>query len=328
MKTNYITLMKKYFLYFFILIFGINLSAATKNDDTCSFVIQSSQEDDSTKIFYEWAKYIGDNAKNLKNIDDTFPVDMADSLQTVKDLKISIDDISEIIEVLPINKSFFSEWVLKIKTLNGEIKLLKIYRPDEDHTPEKFAGIAVIQNTLAKAGFAPKISGILPSQDVELLQKKFPNDLEYNDIFDDERHESTFGILMDFVEGDFIKNSKNTSELNLSKQERLSLHTQISKLEDILTVLRILPYDLQFIIDTSGEFKLIDLDFYYYISPGGVINNAFFEYEPGTTLQDLLENLLKIDLMELNITPEGGFSIRLYKLREMLKLPERSHENF
>ncbi len=325
----------KFSVVLYILFLGFKLNATSDNNNNCALQIAHEKVMLRYAKFVEMDKQLLENAKQLKDVDQKFAYEMRNSQQTVAPLKIEANKIKDIIEILP-HDGQSAAWMLKVITEDNETKILKIYDHQDHHILENYSGIAVIQKTLAEHGFIPKLTGLLTDIEIRKLYEKFPNKLKEEVDWED-RSLPTFGILMDFAEGDFIKDSDDISDETLSKLEVESftnyLEQQVSSIENLMSKLRVIPFDVQVIINSSGRLQLIDLDYYEYISLGGIINHSFFEFEQGASLSELLENGSYVsDISEteynIQITESGKYTVILSDLRETLKLKPRSHDSF
>ncbi len=307
-------LIKTYY-FIFVLLLGFGLNAASDDETNCAIPIADQTALETDESYTNWALDITKNSLKLTDTKDVqFLYNLINPIEIIEKLDIHASEIETVLETIS-TAGAFAPMVVKVRVKNQGIKVLKIYDYDSISIIENFRNSIVIQNALAESGFAPKVTGLLSESEMSLLRTNFPH-LEFGNK-DLQKNLPSFGMLMDFVQkGSFTSYAP-------------SLEKQVKDLENELSRLRILPYDLEYLINSSGILQLIDIDLFSYISRDGKINHELYTDQESITILDFLELLdypSRIEFQGFNntnhfiILEDGTYLVKLSELRAELGL--------
>lgn len=243
-------------------------------------------------------------------------IEIAQAIQTLKSLETSASEIKAVTKTH--RTGAYTSGAFEVETSRGP-KFLKIYAS----TPvEQSAYTHVVQNALARKGFAPTVSGYLSPSEVRRLISRIPS--LQSELGDDP---TTFAVIMDRVEPvvSIGRGVEGKMPIEWTKER---LRERVVEFEKAMSELRIIPpMDLQASIDKSGRFLLYDFDGYGYVtedlkvfayeSPAGRMSHATFtrsyygediSWAAGTPMD------------RFRLDSNGIFRVELSKLRKYLGL--------
>jgi len=245
------------------------------------------------------------------DVNSQFETTVTNAREAVKKLKITADAIITVENRISVG-GVYSPGILRVRTKDA-VFALKIY--NEGYLAKNLAPTFLIQNAFANLGMAPRVHGVMLSKEVQALKEKFP---EINSLVGGEP--VSIGVLMEEVP--VVSHLNNSGYDFIPKSwTKQRLLKRIEAIEAAMSKLRVPPVeDLQLVFDAHDRLMLLDFDRYTYFSQKGYV---YGEMSPEGGMSANVYVPLVSDARfapEFEMSKDGGFRVRLRRLRSLLGL--------